>query len=51
MERCFTSLNNKWVTVTGYISFSDAVHAISDHLVIYYSELRPREYNGGLPLN
>ncbi|EFD5709763.1 IS3 family transposase, partial [Escherichia coli] len=36
---------------TGYVSFSDAAHAITDYIVGYYSALRPHEYNGGLPPN
>ena len=51
MEHCFTSLKNEWVTVTGYISFSDAAYAIPEYFVRYYSELRPHEYDGRLPLN
>ncbi|EGN0158852.1 transposase, partial [Salmonella enterica] len=51
MERFFRSLKNAWVPVTGYISFSDAAHAITDYIVGYYSVLRPHEYNGGLPPN
>ncbi|HFE6548850.1 TPA: IS3 family transposase [Salmonella enterica] len=51
MERFFRSLKNEWVPVTGYISFSDAVHSITDYIVGYYSALRPHEYNGGLSPN
>lgn len=51
MERFFRSLKNEWVPVTGYISFNDAVHDITDYIVGYYSTLRPHEYNGGLPPN
>lgn len=51
MERFFRSLKNEWVPVTGYISFSDAVHAITDYIVGYYSVHRPHEYNGGLSPN
>ncbi|KJT06844.1 integrase catalytic subunit, partial [Salmonella enterica subsp. enterica serovar Heidelberg str. SARA36] len=51
MERFFRSLKNEWVPVTGYISFGDAAHAITDYIVRYYSALRPHEYNGGLPPN
>ncbi len=35
--------------VVGYVSFSEAAHAITDDIVGYYSALRPHEYNGGLP--
>ncbi|MXD86425.1 DDE-type integrase/transposase/recombinase, partial [Escherichia coli] len=28
MERFFRSLKNEWVPATGYVSFSDAAHAI-----------------------
>jgi hypothetical protein len=48
MERFFRSLS-EWIPVTGYVSFSDAAHAITDYIVGYYSALRPHEYNGGLP--
>ncbi|STQ09464.1 IS911 transposase orfB [Enterobacter cloacae] len=47
MERFFRSLKNEWVPATGYVSFSDAAHAITDYIVGYYSALRPHEYNGG----
>ncbi|MDY8879049.1 hypothetical protein UZS73_10450, partial [Escherichia coli] len=47
----FRSLKNEWVPATGYVSFSDAAHAITDYIVGYYSALRPHEYNGGLPPN
>lgn len=49
MERFFRSLKSEWMPVTGYTSFSEAAHAITDYIVGYYSELRPHEYNGGLP--
>ncbi|EHU9198965.1 IS3 family transposase, partial [Escherichia coli] len=51
MERFFRSLKNEWMPVVGYVSFSEAAHAITDYIVGYYSELRPHEYNGGLPPN
>lgn len=34
MERFFRSLKNEWVPVTGYVSFSDAAHAITDYIVL-----------------
>ncbi len=46
MERFFRSLKNEWVSVTGYVSFSDAAYIVG-----YYSALRLHEYNGGLPPN
>lgn len=49
--RFFRSLKNEWVSVTGYISFSDAAHEIADYIVGYYNVLRPPEYNGGLQTN
>ncbi len=51
MKRFFRSLKNEWVPVTGYITFSEATHAITDYIVGYYSSLRSHEYNGGLPPN
>ncbi len=51
MERFFRSLKNEWMPVTGYTSFSEAAQAITGYIVGYYSELRPHEYNGGLPPN
>ncbi len=51
MERFFRSLKNEWVPVTGYTRFSEATYVITDYVVGYYSELRPHEYNGGLPPN
>ncbi|WP_342352171.1 IS3 family transposase, partial [Escherichia coli] len=50
-ERFFRSLKNEWMPVVGYVSFSEAAHAITDYIVGYYSALRPHEYNGGLPPN
>ena len=43
--------NSRVSNVTGYVSFSEAAHAITDYIVGYYSALRPHEYNGGLPPN
>ena len=37
--------------MVGYVSFSEAAHAITDYIVGYYSALRPHEYNGGLAPN
>ncbi|EIQ16419.1 integrase core domain protein [Shigella flexneri CCH060] len=51
MERFFRSLKNEWMPVVGYVSFSEAAHAITDYIVGYYSALRPHEYNGGFPPN
>jgi len=51
MDRFFRSLKNEWVPVTGYVSFSEAAHAITDYIVGYYSALRPHEYNCGFPPN
>ncbi|EPJ2030745.1 IS3 family transposase [Escherichia albertii] len=51
MERFFRSLKNEWMPVVGYVSFSEAAHAITDYIVGYYSALRPHEYNGRLPPN
>ncbi len=51
MERFFRSLKNRWMPVVGYVSFSEAAHAITDYTFGYYSALRPHEYNGGLPPN
>lgn len=43
MVRFFISLKSEWVPMTGYISFSEAAHAITDYIVGYYSDLRPHE--------
>ena len=51
MERFFRSLKNEWIPETGYTNFSEAVHAVTDYIVGYYSSLRPHEYNDGLPPN
>lgn len=51
MERFFRSLKNECVPVTGYTNFNEAAHAITDYIVGYCSEVRPHEYNGGLPPN
>ncbi|STM76652.1 putative transposase subunit [Escherichia coli] len=50
MERFFRSLKNEWMPVVGYVSFSEAAHAITDYIVGYYSALRPHEYNGFAPI-
>jgi len=47
MERFFRSLKSEWMPVTGYVSFSEAAHAITDYIVEYYNALRPHGYNGG----
>ncbi len=44
-ERFFRSLKNEWVPMTGYISFSEAAHVITDYIVGNYSEFRLHEYN------
>ncbi|EGK33882.1 putative transposase, partial [Shigella flexneri K-304] len=31
MERFFRSLKNEWMPVVGYVSFSEAAHAITDY--------------------
>ncbi|SRL82190.1 IS600 ORF2 [Shigella flexneri] len=51
MESFWGTLKNEWMPVVGYVSFSEAAHAITDYIVGYYSALRPHEYNGGLPPN
>lgn len=51
MERFLRSLKNEWVSVSGYVSFSDAAYAIMDYIVVYFNVLRPHEYNCGLPPN
>lgn len=51
MERFFRSLKHEWVPETGYGSFSEAKHAITDYIVGYYSQQRPHQYNGMTPPN
>jgi hypothetical protein len=49
MERFFRSLKNEWVPVTGYVSFSDAAHEITDYIVGYYSALSRINITAGYP--
>jgi len=51
MERFFRSLKHEWIPETGYGSFTEAKHAITDYIVGYYSQQRPHQYNGMLPPN
>lgn len=48
MERFFRSLKTEWVPDNGYGNFSEAITAITNYITGYYSQLRPRQYNGGL---
>ncbi|MBY8061196.1 IS3 family transposase [Vibrio fluvialis] len=51
MERFFRSLKTEWIPVSGYRSFSEAREHITRYITGYYSQLRPHQYNGGLPPN
>ena len=51
MERFFRSLKTEWIPTTGYRSFTDAKHHITDYIVGYYSQTRPHQYNAGLSPN
>ncbi|MDS1250696.1 IS3 family transposase, partial [Escherichia coli] len=43
MERFFRKSEDQMDSSTSYVSFSDAVHVITDYIVGYYSALRPHE--------
>ncbi|EKS6179269.1 IS3 family transposase, partial [Salmonella enterica] len=51
MERFFRSLKTEWAPNSGYTNFNEASRAITNYIIGYYSQLRPHEYNGGLPPN
>jgi putative transposase len=51
MERFFRSIKTEWVPVLGYRSFADAKRALLNYMTGYYSQTRPHQDNGGLPLN
>ena len=51
MERFFRSLKTEWVPETGYSSFEEAKHAITDYIIGYYSQFRPHTHNAGLSPN
>ncbi|UNH32364.1 integrase core domain-containing protein [Moellerella wisconsensis] len=51
MERFFRSLKAEWVPMIGYRSFTEAQQQIIRYIIGYYSQLRPHQYNGGLPPN
>ena len=51
MERFFRSLKTEWVPKTGYDSFTQAKHDITDYLIGYYSQVRPHQHNDGLAPN
>ncbi|MEH6628771.1 MAG: IS3 family transposase [Motiliproteus sp.] len=51
MERFFRSLKSEWVPETGYQSFSEAKHAVTNYIVGYYSQIRPHQHNDTLPPN
>lgn len=51
MERFFRSLKTEWVPEMGYRSFAEAQRSIFNYITGYYNQLRPHQYNGGLPPN
>ena len=51
MERFFRSLKTEWVPTKGYRSFVEAESAVIDYIIGYYSQVRPHQYNAGLPPN
>ena len=51
MERFFRSLKVEWVPTTGYKSFTEAKHHITDYIIGYYNNVRPHHYNAGLTPN
>ena len=51
MERFFRSLKTEWIPETGYTSFTEAKHGITDYVIGYYSQFRPHTHNGGLTPN
>lgn len=51
MERFFRSLKTEWVPETGYRSFVEAKHAVTNYIIGYYSQVRPHQHNGGLSPN
>lgn len=51
MERFFRSLKTEWIAETGYASFTEAKHGITEYITGYYSQLRPHAHNDGLAPN
>lgn len=51
MERFFRSLKTEWIPETGYASFAEAKHGITDYAIGYYSQFRPHTHNDGLAPN
>jgi len=51
MELFFRNLKTEWVPDNGYNNFSEANAAITNYITVYYSQLRPHQYNGGLTPN
>lgn len=48
MERFFRSLKTEWVPSSGYRSFDEAHYKIARYISMYYSQIRPHSFNGGL---
>jgi putative transposase len=51
MVSFFRSLKTEWVSSTGYQDFKETNNSIIDHIIGYYSQVRPHQYNGGLKQN
>lgn len=51
MERFFRSLKAEWIPLTGYRNFNEAKIDITKYIIVYYSQVRPHQYNGGLTPN
>ncbi len=52
MERFFRSLKTEWVPACGYRNLTEAWGSIIvGHIIRYYSQIRPHQYNGSLTPN
>ena len=47
----YQSLKTEWVPAMGYSNFNKAQVFITRYIVVYYSQHRPHQHNGGLPPN
>ncbi|MBC8952933.1 transposase OrfAB, subunit B [Xenorhabdus sp. PB62.4] len=48
MERVFRSLKSEWLPPEGYQDIHEAIRDITHYLGVYYNEIRPHSFNGGI---
>jgi hypothetical protein len=47
MERFFRSFKTEWMPEVGYQYFAEAEISIINHIIGYYSSVRPHQHNNG----